>query len=140
MARLPSIGISVPTVISTYPDMVAAWPNSTMFHDSSGRRDFNHHFGREAALDRVALAALAASERHHAREAGEEIHRAAVFANPTGQPRVAIPFRPAFAEDPPSQLHNVEEFTATEGKAVKEMLSQQSPPRRAANVANPDQH
>jgi hypothetical protein len=45
MACLPRIGVSIPTVISTYPDMIVAGTSSTMFHDSSGRRDFNHHLG-----------------------------------------------------------------------------------------------
>jgi hypothetical protein len=39
-------------------------------------------------LTRIALAALVASERQHAREAREEIHRAAVLANPTGNRKV----------------------------------------------------
>jgi hypothetical protein len=45
VSGLPSIGIFVPTVISTDPNMIGARTNATMFHDGSRRCGSHDDFG-----------------------------------------------------------------------------------------------
>ena len=43
-ASLPCIGISIPTVVSAYPDMLTAWPRAAMLNKEPRRCDLYHHF------------------------------------------------------------------------------------------------
>lgn len=43
-AGLPCIGISIPAVVSAYPDMLTAWPRAAMLNKEPRRCDLYHHF------------------------------------------------------------------------------------------------
>jgi hypothetical protein len=46
LARLPHIGVSVPAMIASHPDVTRAWPLRTVFHLHGRRLEFNHDVGR----------------------------------------------------------------------------------------------
>lgn len=43
-ARLPTIGIAIPAVVSAYPDVSPAWSNTTMLPNTNGGTKLDDNF------------------------------------------------------------------------------------------------